>query len=67
MLAARRRANDLIDIGAYHAGADARIDAAIAHERVISAFLTQPLDETSPIEESWMRLESLVSAFEGVS
>ena len=67
VLAARRRANDLIDIGAYHAGADARIDAAIAHERVISAFLTQPLDETSPIEESWMRLESLVSAFEGVS
>lgn len=67
VLAARRRANDLIDIGAYHAGADARIDAAIAHERAISAFLTQPLDETSPIEDSWTRLEGLVSAFEGVS
>ena len=67
VLAARRRANDLIDIGAYHAGADARIDAAIAHERAISAFLTQPLDETSAIEESWARLEGLVSAFEGVS
>jgi flagellum-specific ATP synthase len=67
VLAARRRANDLIDIGAYHAGADARIDAAIAHERPISAFLTQPLDETSAIDDSWARLESLVSAFEGVS
>lgn len=67
VLAARRRANDLIDIGAYHAGADARIDAAIAHERAISAFLTQPLDETSAIEESWARLDGLVSAFEGVS
>jgi len=67
VLAARRRANDLIDIGAYHAGADARIDAAIAHERPISAFLTQPLDETSVIDDSWARLESLVSAFEGVS
>ncbi|MEW2004612.1 FliI/YscN family ATPase [Microbacterium sp. NPDC079208] len=67
VLAARRRANDLIDIGAYHAGADARIDAAIAHERAISAFLTQPLDETSAIEESWTRLDGLVSAFEGVS
>ncbi|MCZ0710313.1 FliI/YscN family ATPase [Microbacterium paraoxydans] len=67
VLAARRRANDLVDIGAYHAGADARIDAAIAHERAISAFLTQPLDETSAIEESWARLDGLVSAFEGVS
>lgn len=67
VLAARRRANDLIDIGAYHAGADPRIDAAIAHERAISAFLTQPLDETSAVEDSWARLESLVAAFEGVS
>lgn len=67
VLAARRRATDLIDIGAYHAGADARIDAAIAHERAITAFLTQPLDETSRIGDSWERLESLVAAFEGVS
>lgn len=67
VLAARRRANDLIDIGAYHAGADARIDAAIAHEKAISAFLTQPLDETSEIDESWRRLDELVAAFGGVS
>lgn len=67
VLAARRRATDLIDIGAYHAGADPRIDAAIAHERAISAFLTQSLDETSDIEESWRRLDALVGAFEGVA
>lgn len=67
MLAARRRANDLIDIGAYQPGADSRIDAAIAHERAISAFLTQPLDETSEIGESWRRLDDLVASFEGVS
>ncbi|WP_262003407.1 FliI/YscN family ATPase [Microbacterium sp. Mcb102] len=67
VLAARRRANDLIDIGAYQPGADARIDAAITHERAISAFLTQSLDETSDIEESWRRLDQLVSAFGGVS
>ncbi|GGD75078.1 FliI/YscN family ATPase [Microbacterium murale] len=67
VLAARRRANDLIDIGAYQSGADAKIDAAIANERAISAFLTQSLDETSPIEESWRRLDELVSAFGGIS
>ena len=67
VLAARRRANDLIDIGAYQPGADPRIDAAIAHEREISAFLTQGLDETSGIEESWRRLEALVAGFEGVA
>ncbi|PRB16044.1 FliI/YscN family ATPase [Microbacterium sp. MYb62] len=67
VLAARRRANDLIDIGAYHAGADTRIDAAITHERAISAFLTQPLDQTSEIDESWRRLDELVAAFGGVS
>lgn len=67
VLAARRRANDLIDIGAYQAGADARIDAAIANERAISAFLTQPLDETSEIGESWRRLDELVAAFGVVS
>ncbi|KQV00582.1 flagellar protein export ATPase FliI [Microbacterium sp. Root322] len=67
VLAARLRANDLIDIGAYQPGADSRIDAAIAHERAISAFLTQPLDETSEIGESWRRLDDLVASFEGVS
>ncbi|MFJ6429994.1 FliI/YscN family ATPase [Microbacterium maritypicum] len=67
VLAARRRANDLIDIGAYQAGADARIDAAIAHEKAINAFLTQSLDETSEIGESWRRLDELVTAFGGVS
>lgn len=67
VLAARRRANDLIDIGAYQSGADARIDAAILHEREISAFLTQPLDESSPVEESWRRLEGLVSSFGALS
>lgn len=67
VLAARRRANDLIDIGAYQSGADARIDAAMVHERAINAFLTQSLDETSDAEESWRRLEELVVSFGGVS
>ena len=66
VLAARRGANDLIDIGAYQPGANARVDAAIAHERAISAFLTQPLDVSCPADESWRRLATLVADFGGV-
>ena len=65
VLAARHGARDLVDIGAYQAGANARVDAAIANERAISAFLTQSLDEAATAEESWRRLDDLVSAFGG--
>ncbi|WP_243230471.1 FliI/YscN family ATPase [Microbacterium sp. CIAB417] len=67
VLAARRGADDLIDIGAYHAGANPRVDAALEHEQAITAFLTQDLDESSRFEESWRRLDALVTAFGDVS
>lgn len=63
VLAARRDAHDLIDIGAYHPGANPRVDAALDQEHAISAFLTQELDETSDYDESWRRIESIVAAF----
>jgi len=66
VLAARRSANDLIDIGAYQAGANAKVDAAIAHERAIADFLTQPLDQITPPAEAWQRLERLVADLGGV-
>jgi len=65
VLAARRSANDLIDIGAYQPGANARVDAAIAHEGAISDFLTQPLDEITPPAEAWQRLQRLVADMGG--
>lgn len=67
VLAARQDARDLIGIGAYRAGADARVDAALTQERAITAFLTQPLDETSAPEESWRRLQDLVTSFGDLS
>ncbi|MDQ0613721.1 flagellum-specific ATP synthase [Microbacterium sp. W4I4] len=67
VLAARRSANDLIDIGAYQSGANPRVDAALANERSISRFLTQPLEETSAADESWQRLARLVTDLGGVS
>lgn len=63
VLAARRAASDLLDIGAYQPGANPRVDAAVAREREISAFLTQPLDESCPAPEAWRRLEQLVTSF----
>ncbi len=66
VLAARRSANDLIDIGAYQPGANPQVDAAIAHERTISDFLTQQLDEITTPGEAWQRLERLVADLGGV-
>ncbi|WP_417564412.1 FliI/YscN family ATPase [Microbacterium sp.] len=67
VLAARRAANDLIDIGAYRPGANQKVDAAIANERAINEFLTQALDELSTTDEAWRRLAALVATFGGVS
>ncbi|WP_261166307.1 FliI/YscN family ATPase [Microbacterium sp. Marseille-Q6965] len=67
VMAARRSAKDLLDIGAYQPGADPRVDAAVAHERGITAFLTQALDESCPAPEAWRRLEGLVSSFGDLS
>ena len=65
VLAARRSADDLIDIGAYQPGANPRVDAALANERAISQFLTQPLDDRSAATESWRRLAALVADLGG--
>ncbi len=67
VLAARRGAADLIDIGAYQQGVNPKVDAALANQDAIFAFLTQSLDETAPAEESWDRLGQLVNAFGGVA
>lgn len=66
VLAARRSANDLIDIGAYRHGANPLVDAAIAHEGAISGFLTQDMDDLSSAEESWRRLTALTTEFGGL-
>jgi len=63
-LAARRQAQDLIDIGAYQAGANPLVDRAIAHEARIDAFLRQGMDEPTPIDETAQRLAELAHALE---
>ncbi len=67
VLAARRRAQDLLDVGAYVAGSNALVDAAVAHADAIDAFLRQPIDEVAAAPASWQHLDALVTAMDGGS
>ena len=60
VLAARRQAQDLLDVGAYVAGSNPLVDAAVAHGREIDLFLQQAMDERATPDDSWQRLAALV-------
>ena len=62
VMAARRQAQDLIDVGAYQRGANPLVDAALDHAAAIDAFLQQDIAETAAIDDSWSRLDALVTA-----
>ena len=64
VLAARRRAQDLIDVGAYTAGSDPLVDAALAHAREIDGFLRQSVDAPVPASQSWEAIARLVTMLE---
>ncbi|WP_348789503.1 FliI/YscN family ATPase [Leifsonia sp. NPDC080035] len=61
ILAAKVGAQDLLDVGAYKPGTNARVDAAVANEDAINAFLRQGIGEPAPLTESWGRLGALVA------
>jgi len=61
-MAAYAKAEDLINVGAYHHGSNPEIDEAIAKNIPIKEFLVQDIEEPSSIEET---LEA-VSAITGV-
>lgn len=67
VLAARRSANDLIEIGAYRQGANPMVDAALAHEGAISRFLTQRMDDLAASDDSWQQLAALTTDFGGLT
>jgi flagellum-specific ATP synthase len=67
VLAARARAQDLLDVGAYRRGANPLVDAAVDHEEAINAFLRQRMDEPSSAEQSWSQLHRLVTMIGGIS
>jgi flagellum-specific ATP synthase len=59
VLATYRENEDLINIGAYVKGSNARIDLAIEKMPVINSFLRQGLDERAPFDETVSRLTGL--------
>jgi flagellum-specific ATP synthase len=59
LLAAHRRAEDLINIGAYVAGSDPVVDEARAKHDAIGAFLKQTVDEPYSHEEALAQIVDL--------
>jgi flagellum-specific ATP synthase len=51
-MAVYAEAEDLINVGAYHAGSNADIDAAIAKHQAIEEFLIQDAGETCPLADT---------------
>lgn len=62
LLAARRDAKDLVEIGAYVAGTNPLVDRALAGDGAIDAFLRQDLDDVADLGQSWSSLRTLVGA-----
>jgi FliI/YscN family ATPase len=52
LLAVHREGRDLIDIGAYKAGANPRLDQAVSLLPAIEAFLRQRVDELTPLADT---------------
>ncbi len=61
MLAAHRSVRELVEIGAYVAGADPDADQAIARMPRIDDFLRQAMEDSTPTADTWARLRELVA------
>ncbi len=60
LLSVYRRAEDLVNVGAYVSGSNPRIDEALAKIEAIRAFLRQRPDEVSAMEKTLKHLEKIV-------
>lgn len=62
LLAARRDAKDLVEIGAYVSGTNPLVDRALLHAERIDGFLRQGLDDPVPLERAWDELYELAGS-----
>lgn len=62
ILAARHQKRDLISLGAYQTGTDARTDWSLLHDPQIASFLTQPCSETVDFADTCQRLQQLLQS-----
>lgn len=60
LLDAHSDVKDLVEIGAYVSGTNARADQALAQWPAIEAFLRQPKDDVIPAAQSWAQLGELI-------
>ena len=65
VMAVYRESEDLINIGAYAAGSNKKIDYAISRMDAINTFLTQGFDEPFTLEDTITALGDLVSDRQG--
>lgn len=61
-MAIYQEAEDLINIGAYKAGSNQKIDLAIRLHDQITDFLRQDIGEASPLEETEIRMHQIAGA-----
>jgi len=66
VLAARRNAQDLLDVGAYKAGTNPLVDAAVENEAAINEFLQQRMDDQTSAPLAWDQLTRLTRLFGGI-
>ena len=59
LLATYRQAEDLINIGAYKAGSNPKIDNAIARMDAMNAFIKQEIHEGVSVEEAVAELQGI--------
>jgi flagellum-specific ATP synthase len=59
LMSSYQRNRDLINVGAYRAGSDPKIDMAVAMHERIEQFLQQGIEERVGIEQSLMELSAL--------
>lgn len=62
IIATYRDAEDLITIGAYKAGQNARVDNAVQKISPLTSFLKQSATEKVTLEDSWSQLQTIVGA-----
>ena len=60
VMAVHRKNQDLINIGAYNAGSNPKIDEAIRLHEPVHLFLKQGVDESFRRQESWSLLEHVM-------
>ncbi|MDR0376458.1 MAG: FliI/YscN family ATPase [Spirochaetaceae bacterium] len=59
LMAVYAEAEDLINVGAYHAGTNPAIDEAVAKREAIESLLIQEVEEKSPIRETLARMSGI--------